>query len=173
MSHLGPSPAGFLREHKGTRRANVDSAHTPSIEYSEEYLLRETYKQFPVLWDPIHGEYYKKPRKQDAWREIAATIEVTHEECKNKMSSLLSSLRREKSREKKHKGKQNRKEPAVVNEGGPEIVTAIGAETSGGEFVSPRQPKRARGHEGEDRAVLVDAIGILGQLPSRRSEHNS
>ncbi|KAJ8878815.1 hypothetical protein PR048_019401 [Dryococelus australis] len=41
----------------------------------------------------------------------------------------------------------------------PEIVTAIGAETSGGEFASLRQPKRPRGHEQDDRAMLVDAIG--------------
>ncbi|KAJ8881527.1 hypothetical protein PR048_018009 [Dryococelus australis] len=85
------------------------------------------------------------------------------------MSSLLSFLRRKKSREKNTTGSgignnlifDFLQEPAVVNEGNLEVVTAIGAETSGGEFASPRQPKRARGHEQEDRAMLVDAIDIL------------
>ncbi|KAJ8889576.1 hypothetical protein PR048_009076 [Dryococelus australis] len=75
-------------EHKGIRRASVDRF--------------STYKQYPVLWNPIQGEYYKKPRKQDAWREIAAKIGVT--------SPVVS-----------------------------------------GEFTSPRQLIRARGHEQEDR----------------------
>ncbi|KAJ8881991.1 hypothetical protein PR048_018479 [Dryococelus australis] len=121
VQHLDePSPVGYLREHKGIRRASMDkfsecSSFTARTRRAsscpEENLSRliETCKQYPVLWNPMDGEYYEKPRKQGAWREIAARIGVTDEERKKKMASLLSFLRREKSREKKkHYGKRNR-----------------------------------------------------------------
>jgi hypothetical protein len=63
-----------------------------------------------VLWDPKNPKYYNKFAKNDAWTELAESIEADVEDCKKKMQSLLSSLRREKTKvsnsQRTGKGKQ-------------------------------------------------------------------
>jgi hypothetical protein len=56
------------------------------------------YKNRPVLWKPKDPAYYRKPLQNDAWREIADSMKMGAEECKNKMISLLASCRREKAK---------------------------------------------------------------------------
>jgi hypothetical protein len=57
-----------------------------------------------VLWNPNDSAYYRKPLKNDAWREIADSMKMDAEECKNKMISLLASYRRENAKIRKHEG---------------------------------------------------------------------
>ncbi|KAJ8883237.1 hypothetical protein PR048_015077 [Dryococelus australis] len=88
MPHLEPSPVGFLREHKEIWRASVDR-------FSACSSSARTRRAWSILWNLMDGDYYRKPRKQDAWREIAAKIGVADEECKKKMVSLLISQKGE------------------------------------------------------------------------------
>lgn len=84
----------------------VRSAQPTRMEWTEENLLRliDIYKQYPVLWNPANEDYYKKPKKLDAWKEISSQMGAAEEDCKKKVISLLSSFRREKSREKTSTG---------------------------------------------------------------------
>ncbi|XP_060809368.1 uncharacterized protein LOC106141896 [Amyelois transitella] len=76
------------------------------MEWTEENCLRliETYKRFPVLWDPKDQYYYRKNVKNDAWKEIGAIMGSDYEQCRSKLLSLLSSFRREKGKSQKSKG---------------------------------------------------------------------
>ncbi|XP_069363698.1 uncharacterized protein [Maniola hyperantus] len=76
------------------------------MEWTEENCLRliETYKRFPVLWDPKDQYYYRKNLKNDAWKEIGAIMGSDYEQCRSKLLSLLSSFRREKGKSQKSKG---------------------------------------------------------------------
>lgn len=76
------------------------------MEWPEEMVLRlvEVYKTKNLLWDPKHKDHFKKPLREDAWREIAVEINSTAENCKRKMTALLASYRREKNKVKKSKG---------------------------------------------------------------------
>jgi hypothetical protein len=56
------------------------------------------YKNRPVLWKPKDPAYYRKPLQNDAWREIADSMKMDAEECKNKMISLLASYRKENAK---------------------------------------------------------------------------
>jgi hypothetical protein len=59
--------------------------------------LIEVYKAKTVQWDTKNPKY-NKVAKNDAWTELADTLEADVEDCKKKMQSLLSSLRREKAK---------------------------------------------------------------------------
>lgn len=74
--------------------------------WSEDKSLEliELYKKKSVLWNPKDPTYFKKPLKNYAWREIADSLGIEADECKNKMISLLASYRREKAKIKKHLG---------------------------------------------------------------------
>lgn len=84
----------------------LSSAQTASMEWCEEDMLTliQAYKSFPVLWNPSDKEYFKKPKKMDAWRDIGAVMDQSESECKRKIISLLSSYRREKAKEKNSTG---------------------------------------------------------------------
>ncbi|CAK1594949.1 unnamed protein product [Parnassius mnemosyne] len=71
--------------------------------WSGEQLLEliSLYQENPVIWDPKNPHYFKKNLKNDAWSNIAHSLERDVEECKNKMISLLASHRREKGKVKK------------------------------------------------------------------------
>ncbi len=68
--------------------------------WTEEMCLNliHIYREFPVLWNPRCDEYYKKNKKIDAWSEIGKRLNLSPDQCKNKMIILISSYRREKSR---------------------------------------------------------------------------
>lgn len=76
------------------------------MEWTDESCLRliETYKRFPILWDPKDPYYYRKNQKNDAWREIGTIMGGNDEQCRTKLLSLLSSFRREKAKSEKSKG---------------------------------------------------------------------
>ncbi|KAG8273161.1 hypothetical protein J6590_027496 [Homalodisca vitripennis] len=50
--------------------------------------------------DSKHPEYYNKNKREDLWREISQSMNVSVKDLKKKMT-LLESYRRERSREKK------------------------------------------------------------------------
>ena len=76
------------------------------MEWTKENTLDfiQLYEKTSVLWDPNHPQYYNKLHKHDAWEEIATAMGTVPEECKKKMTSLLSSYRREKGRIRKSRG---------------------------------------------------------------------
>nr|CAH7730202.1 unnamed protein product [Callosobruchus chinensis] len=73
------------------------------MEWSQQIVLvlLEEYQKREILWKPRHPLYYNTIKKEDAWREIAAILNVEVQELKKKMESLKGSFRREKSRVKK------------------------------------------------------------------------
>lgn len=66
--------------------------------------LIEQYEKYPQLWNPKHGLYYNKTKKQDAWGCIAEAMGCSTEEVKKKMESILASFRREKAKGRKIAG---------------------------------------------------------------------
>lgn len=60
--------------------------------------LIDLYKQQPSLWDPTNQNYYTRLNKQNAWLNIANSLECSVDDVKRKMESLLGSFRREKGR---------------------------------------------------------------------------
>lgn len=73
-------------------------------------LLIEQFENYPELWNPNHGSYYDKIRKNDAWCAIAEAMNCSREEVKKKMDSLLSSFRRERARAAKLTGTEKGKD---------------------------------------------------------------
>ncbi|XP_026829122.1 uncharacterized protein LOC113562823 [Ooceraea biroi] len=76
------------------------------MEWNEETTLRfiDIYKENDLLWNPKNQKYYNKIMRNDAWLDISKQMNLTPEECKRKMFSLLAALRREKSQIKKSQG---------------------------------------------------------------------
>ncbi len=66
--------------------------------------LIDEYEKHEVLWNPQHGDYYNKLKKHDAWVEVSSVLDISPQEGKKKMDSLLSSFRREKAKGKKSVG---------------------------------------------------------------------
>lgn len=66
--------------------------------------LIDTYKKYPFLWNPKHGLYYNKTKKNDAWAAIDASLGCAPGVSKKKMDSILSSFRREKTKGRKLMG---------------------------------------------------------------------
>lgn len=77
-----------------------------NMEWTEERTLQfiEVYRSKVILWDTKHPSYYNKIKKNDAWDELAENFKTTADECKRKVSNLLSALRREKAKMKKTRG---------------------------------------------------------------------
>lgn len=48
------------------------------------------YREKALLWNTKDDEYHIKPKKEDAWREIGTALSVSTEDCKTKITSLLS-----------------------------------------------------------------------------------
>lgn len=67
--------------------------------------LIDEYEKKELLWNRDHEDYFNKTKKHDAWVEIASAFNVTHEEAKKKMDSLLSSFRREKAKGRRNTSK--------------------------------------------------------------------
>ncbi len=45
--------------------------------------LIEKYKKHPCLWGPKHENYFKKPKKMDAWCEIASIFNFKDEDAEH------------------------------------------------------------------------------------------
>nr|CAH7742193.1 unnamed protein product [Callosobruchus chinensis] len=77
-----------------------------STEWNREKCLQliDQYDKYPILWNPKHGLYYNKVKKNDAWEIIDGIMECSKGESKKKMDSMLSSFRREKAKENKSVG---------------------------------------------------------------------
>ena len=76
------------------------------MEWSEEATLNfiESYRSKEILWDPKNPKYYNKIRKNDYWLALSEEFHISVEECKKKITLLLSALRREKAKMKKSRG---------------------------------------------------------------------
>ena len=72
-------------------------------EWTSEQTLHfiELYKSKHVLWNSKNPDYYNKMLKTEAWKQVARAMGLSPEECKRRMTSLLSYLRREKSKIRK------------------------------------------------------------------------
>lgn len=62
--------------------------------------LIELYGGYRRLWDAQCSEYTNRGLREDAWREIGRVMNMSVQELKKKMESLMGSYRRERSREK-------------------------------------------------------------------------
>ncbi|CAB0015995.1 unnamed protein product, partial [Nesidiocoris tenuis] len=73
------------------------------MDWSEDEIstLLVLYKKNDVLWNPANPNYFRREVKIEAWQNLAAQLNRSEEECRRKMSSLLSSYRRERGREKR------------------------------------------------------------------------
>lgn len=73
------------------------------MEFSQDnsLTLLGYYQNYPVLWNPKDEFYYNNLKKEDAWSEISALMQISKDECRKKIESLKGSYRREKARIKK------------------------------------------------------------------------
>lgn len=97
--------ASSVREHKSVRsrvcfKTIMAEYFTKNCQWSKQKCLKliKEFRKRPSLWDPKHYLYYKSNCKPAIWDEIGKTIDAPGEQCRNKMSILLSSFRREKSK---------------------------------------------------------------------------
>jgi hypothetical protein len=82
------------------------------MEWSKELTLKfiEIYQRCEVIWNPKHKDHFNKLRKNDAWNQIAidisehASLEISADECRKKMQTLLSSFRRERMKYRRSLG---------------------------------------------------------------------
>lgn len=76
------------------------------MEWTQEktLLFIEKYRDQGILWDPQDPQHFNKLKKHDAWQQLAGEMEISAEECKRKITSLLASLRREKGKMIKSRG---------------------------------------------------------------------
>lgn len=58
----------------------------------------QEYEKHSVLWNSKDKWHFNKNRKNRAWDEIAKCINISVEDAKKKISSLLGSFRREKAK---------------------------------------------------------------------------
>lgn len=66
-------------------------------------MLIELYQQRGMLWDASHKDYKDKNKKNDAWADIAAELNVPQKEVENKMHIIRSQFSREKKKLKSSK----------------------------------------------------------------------
>jgi len=73
------------------------------MEWSQKDTLKfiEVYKKRPLLWSLKHKFHYHKIKRNDAWIDLAAEINKSPEECKQKCNNLLAAFRPEKIKIKK------------------------------------------------------------------------
>ncbi|CAG5022565.1 unnamed protein product [Parnassius apollo] len=62
--------------------------------------LIDAYESKRVLWDSTYEEYYNRIKKEDAWRDISDTLNISVDDVK-KIVSLTGSFRRERSKQKR------------------------------------------------------------------------
>lgn len=82
------------------------SSSKDNFKWSNEKILKfiELYRSKLVLWDSKNPNYYNKFSKHDAWEELATAMDISTDDCKLKINSLLSSFRREKTKIKRSHG---------------------------------------------------------------------
>jgi len=61
----------------------------------------ELYRNYPVLWNPKLKDYHNRNKKEDAWKDISAEMDIPVHILKPKMKSLMGTYRSERSRENK------------------------------------------------------------------------
>ncbi|XP_047494107.1 uncharacterized protein LOC125042509 [Penaeus chinensis] len=82
-------------------------------EWSEDEVLRfiSFYREKRVLWNPRNPNHSNKFLRHEAWVDLASKTGKSVEDCRRKMTCLMSSMRREKG---KMKRAGNAKEPDEV-----------------------------------------------------------
>ncbi|CAB3222659.1 unnamed protein product [Arctia plantaginis] len=63
--------------------------------------LIDAYESKRVLWDSTYEEYYNRIKKEDAWRDISDTLNISVDDVKKIIVSLTGSFRRERSKQKR------------------------------------------------------------------------
>jgi len=63
--------------------------------------LIELYRDYEVLWNAKFKDYHNRNKKEDAWKDISAQMNIPVDILKAKMKSLSGTFRSEKSRETK------------------------------------------------------------------------
>lgn len=79
------------------------------MEWSKDMTLKfiELYENNNIIWDPRNKNHFNKLLKNDAWNKIAidlsthSSYEISADECRKKMQTLLSSFRRERAKWKR------------------------------------------------------------------------
>jgi len=66
--------------------------------HEQALALIDEYEKRPSLWNPSDAYYYDKIKRNDLWVEIGEIMDVTADEAKSKITSLMSSFRREKAK---------------------------------------------------------------------------
>lgn len=76
------------------------------MEWTKEQclLLIAEYEKHPVLCDAKHAFHFSKLKKIDAWEAISKEMEVSTEDCRQKMLSLLGSFKSQRAKSKKSVG---------------------------------------------------------------------
>ncbi|CAG9853646.1 unnamed protein product [Phyllotreta striolata] len=67
-------------------------------------ILIQEYQKRRVLWDAKDKWHFNKNKKNDSWNEIAECLNISVDDAKKKISSLLGSFRREKAKGRKTLG---------------------------------------------------------------------
>lgn len=82
------------------------------MEWPKEVILKfiKMYQNKAVIWDARNKDHFNKLIKNDAWNDITCDLsvhtsaEISADECRKKMQTLLASFRREKIKWKKNIG---------------------------------------------------------------------
>ncbi|XP_061716947.1 uncharacterized protein LOC133524816 [Cydia pomonella] len=127
------------------------------MEWDKEKVLLfiDKYRDKEILWDPTHGDHFNKLKKNDAWVELSEDMNITVEEAKKKITSLLASLRREKAKIKNSTG---------TGKGADEIYTSTWFAFKPLLFVLDRNKPRNTNdtlnpdEESEQRGATVDTV---------------
>lgn len=80
------------------QNGKMEWTETNTIQLIELYQLKR------MLWDAKHPQHFHKLVKYDAWEEIGRVVGFSGQECKKKITTLLSAMRREKAKIRKSMG---------------------------------------------------------------------
>lgn len=68
---------------------------------SESVLLTELHKNYPLFCNAKDKNYRNRLKREDAWKEISAAMEIRASTIKTKMKILMITYRSEKYRDRK------------------------------------------------------------------------
>ncbi|XP_063385469.1 uncharacterized protein LOC134671539 [Cydia fagiglandana] len=71
-----------------------------TVTYTNELVLQlvQAYKNHDLLWDPSNPDFKNRTKKNDAWDDIANTVNIPRREVESKIHTLRSQFAREKKK---------------------------------------------------------------------------
>ncbi|XP_061718383.1 transcription factor Adf-1-like [Cydia pomonella] len=71
-----------------------------AVTYTNELVLQlvQSYKNHELLWDPSNPDFKNRTKKNDAWEDVANTVNIPRREVESKMHTLRSQFAREKKK---------------------------------------------------------------------------